>query len=79
MLYKINLLEPITGISAVGIKGERVDKIDWNSNSLYFSEEIHSVVCPKNIKLETITLADQNKLPMGEYKITSLAIYRQKK
>lgn len=79
MLYKINLLEPTTGISAVGIKGERVDKIDWNSNSLYFSEEIHSVVCPQNIKLETITLADQNKLPMGEYKITSLAIYRQKK
>lgn len=75
-LYKIELLQPITGISATAIKREQVNKINWNGNELYFSEEIRAILgrVPNGIK--NITLSDENRLPMGEYGICDFTILK---
>ena len=75
-----SLFKPIEGISAAGKKGKEVDKIDWNSDFLYFSEEIHSIVGKNSNGIKRISLCDENKLPMGEFEIIpSISVFRHRK
>ncbi len=77
-LYRIELLQPITGISAAAIKREQVNKINWNGNELYFSEEIHAILGGVPNGITKISLSDENRLPMGEYMICNFSILKKK-
>ncbi len=75
-LYRIELLQPITGISAAAIKREQVNKINWNGNELYFSEEIHSIIGSLPLGIKRITLMGENQISMGEYTVTPFSILK---
>ena len=77
-LYRIELLQSITGISAVAIKREQVNKINWNSDELYFSEEIHVILGRTPNGIKRITLGNENNLPMGEYEICNFSVLKKK-